>query len=143
MIRKYQKEDIRSIMQIWLQGNIEAHSFVEKEYWVRNYSMVESQISQAEVFVYEEKGKIKGFIGITNNYIAGIFVDKKYQSMGIGKKLLDYVKKYHSNLSLSVYKENKRAVNFYKREQFKIISEEKEETGNIEYTMEWVGGMQL
>lgn len=140
MIRKYQKEDIKRIMQIWLQVNIEAHSFVEKEYWIKNYSMVESQISQAEVYVYEEKGKIKGFIGITNDYIAGIFVDKEYQSMGIGKKLLDYIKKYHSNLSLSVYKENKRAVDFYKREKFKIVSEEIEETGNAEYTMEWIDG---
>lgn len=30
MIRNYQKEDIGMLMNIWLQGNIDAHYFIEK-----------------------------------------------------------------------------------------------------------------
>ena len=48
--------------------------------------------------------EILDFIGMVDNYIAGIFVDKKYRSFEIGKKLLDYVKSKYDSLSLKVYK---------------------------------------
>lgn len=46
---------------------------------------------QSEVCVYEDedKGKIQGFIGMNDNYIAGIFVCTDVQSCGIGKQLLE------------------------------------------------------
>lgn len=44
----------------------------------------------------------------------------------------------HSTLSLGVYQKNKRAVSFYLREGFSILSEELDEaTGETEYTMIW------
>ena len=82
MIRKFQKEDTGQVMRIWLNGNKDAHPFIPKEYWEANYSMVEEQILQAEVFVYEADGEIQGFIGIVGGYIAGIFVDRAYRSLG-------------------------------------------------------------
>lgn len=33
MIRKMNKEDLDSVMQLWLQGNLFAHSFVDPHYW--------------------------------------------------------------------------------------------------------------
>lgn len=138
MIRKLQKADIEQVMQIWLNGNKEAHSFVPKEYWETNFDMVQEQLLQAEVFVYIKNGEIFGFIGIVDNYIAGIFVDKKHRSSGIGKKLLDRVKSQYHSLSLEVYRKNKRAVSFYLREGFSVLSEELDEaTGEGEYTMVW------
>lgn len=138
MIRKFEKRDIEQVMQIWLQGNMEAHPFIPKDYWESNYQMVEEQISEADVFVYEEKEEIRGFIGLADSYIAGIFVDGKYRSMGVGKKLLDYAKNQSSSLSLSVYRQNQGAVSFYLREGFCISAEGiDEETGNGEYSMSW------
>ena len=58
---------------------------------------------------------------------SGIFVDRKCRSCGIGKHLLEYVKQTHSTLSLGVYQKNKRAVSFYLREGFSILSEELDE----------------
>lgn len=138
MIRKFQKADTGQVMQIWLNGNGDAHPFVPKEYWESNFEMVQNQLLQAEVFVYNMHGEILGFIGITDNYIAGIFVDKKHRSLGIGKKLIDYVKSKYYSLSLAVYKKNNRAVAFYFREGFSVLSEELDEaTGEVEYTMIW------
>lgn len=137
LIRELQTADTKQVMQIWLNGNEEAHPFVPKEYWESNFEMVQDQLLQAEVFVsiYDE---VLGFIGITGNYIAGIFVEKKHRSLGIGKKLLDYVKSKYDSLSLNVYKKNSKAVAFYVREGFSVISEELDETtGEVEYTMIW------
>lgn len=139
MIRKFQEADTRQVMQIWLKGNIDAHPFIPKEYWESNFEMVQEQLVQAEVYVFESEKSIQGFIGIADGYIAGIFVDSRYRSCGIGGQLLEYVKQTHDALSLGVYKKNKRAVLFYLREGFSMVSEQTDEdTGEIEYTMGWI-----
>lgn len=138
MIRKFQESDAGQVMQIWLSGNKDAHPFIPKEYWEANFEMVQDQLLQAEVFVYNMHGEIQGFIGIVDGYIAGIFMDKKYRSLGVGKKLLDHVKSKYPSLSLSVYQKNNRAIAFYFREGFSVLAEKIDEaTGEAEYTMVW------
>lgn len=140
MIREFRKNDISVIMQIWFDTNIQAHSFISKEYWTDNYNMVKGMLPQAELYVYEDdsNNRIEGFIGLTGNYIAGIFVRNGAQSKGIGKQLLDYVKDIKINLNLSVYKKNIRAICFYQREHFVIQSENiDDETNEKEFVMAW------
>lgn len=138
MIRKFQTSDTEQVMQIWLNGNQDAHPFVPKEYWESNFEMVQAELLQAEVFVYEMCGEIQGFIGISGDYIAGIFVDKNHRSLGIGKKLLDDVKSKYGSLTLDVYQKNERAAAFYLREGFSVRSEKLDEaTGEVEYAMTW------
>lgn len=92
----------------------------------------------AEIYVYEQESKIVGFVGMQDNYLAGIFVDKDIRSNVIGKQLLEYIKGIRQEFNLRVYKENKGAVNFYEREGLTIIIEEKDEaTNNIELLMQW------
>lgn len=82
--------------------------------------------------------QIIGFIGLTDNYIAGIFVKEAAQSKGIGKQLLNYVKEFKSVLSLSVYQKNMRAISFYQREKFTIQSENMDDcTNEKEFIMNW------
>ena len=38
MIRKFEKNDINPVMQIWKNENIKAHKFISKEYWKNNYN---------------------------------------------------------------------------------------------------------
>ena len=102
--------------------------------------MVKEILPRAEVYVYEEDDlhQIIGFIGLTNNYIAGVFVKEAAQSKGIGKQLLNYVKKFKSVLSLSVYQKNIRAISFYQREKFTIQSENMDDcTNEKEFIMDW------
>ena len=138
MIRKMQQEDLDKVAKIWLDTNKKAHDFIPAEYWQRNYEPVREMLPQAEVYVWEGKGKIQGFVGLYEDYIAGIFVLEQVQSSGIGGQLLDYIKSRKAHLSLKVYQKNIRAVKFYKREGFQIEMESvDQETGEKEYTMEW------
>lgn len=140
MIRQFKKNDLPAVMQIWLDTNIKAHDFIPKEYWENNYEIVKEILPDAEIYVHEDDtaGFIDGFIGLTDNYIAGIFVKEDKQSKGIGKQLLNYVKNIKPNISLSVYQKNTKAVRFYKREQFKIVSENVDDINNEkEFIMEW------
>ena len=138
MIRQLQNKDIDKIMGIWLESTIYAHKFISKEYWNENYNIVKDvYIPMSKTFIYEDNDDIRGFISIINNdFIGALFVEKNYQSQGIGKSLIDYVKNLYDNLSLAVYKENEKALEFYKKMGFKIISENiNEDTNCVEYIM--------
>lgn len=137
MIRAFVKSDLNQVMKIWLETNLSAHDFVPEHFWKEHYEAVSYALPQAEVYVYEQGGIVRGFVGLTDDYIAGIFVDAAVQSQGIGTKLLQYVKKLRSKLTLRVYAKNERALHFYRKEGF-VIREEgiDEDTGEKEYFME-------
>ena len=139
MIRKFRKTDISRIADIWLDANIKAHYFIPSQYWKDNFELVKEMFLQAEIYVYEDKNQIQGFIGLDNCYIAGIFVCSEAQSLGIGKRLLDFANSIKEQLSLSVYQKNTRAIKFYQRENFIIKCEETDnDTGEKEYFMIWM-----
>ena len=138
MIRRFENKDLDQVMSIWLQVNMESHSFIEADYWKNNYEMVREMIPKAEVLVSEENGQIGGFIGLIDTYIAGIFVRAAEQSKGVGTGLLHTVMKSRDNLRLNVYKKNMRAVSFYQHYGFQIKNQEIDEsTSEEEYMMEW------
>ena len=138
MIRKLRKTDLDEVEYIWLHTNKKAHDFIAETYWDEHFEMVEGMLGDAEIYVFEEQGQIKGFVGLDGEYIAGIFVREKEQSLGIGKQLLDFVKSLKGQLKLNVYQKNERAIKFYTREQFEIQDEQTDEaTGEAEYLMLW------
>ena len=138
MIEELNKKDINQIMDIWLKENKRTHNYISEEYWDNHFEDVKKEILKAEIYVYKEKEEICGFIGLSNTYIAGIFVKKEKQSMGIGRKLIQYCKSKYPELMLSVYAKNERAIAFYEREGFKIVKEEIDKTTNEkEYIMSW------
>ena len=138
MIRKLQKADINRAADIWLKTNLKAHFFIPEQYWISNYEFVKEMLPQAEVYVYEDDKMIQGFIGVSDEYIEGIFVSDEMQSCGIGKMLLDYIKDKKDKLQLKVYQKNVREMSSYQREGFTIQSEEMDEfTREKEYVMNW------
>lgn len=138
MIREFKISDTEQVMKLWLSGNEDAHPFVQKEYWHFHYSEVQEALREASVFVYDSDGKIQGFIGMIDEYIAGIFVDRNFRSQRIGTQLLNHVKSRYGKLSLEVYIKNTRAVSFYLKEKISVLSESiDEDTGEKEYIMIW------
>ena len=138
MIRKLRKADINKVADIWLDTNIKAHYFIPAQYWKRNFDLVKELLLQATVYVYEDKQEIQGFVGLSDEYIEGIFVSAEMQSQGIGKILLNYVKGKRNNLLINVYQKNARAISFYQREGFEIQCNGIDEaTGERDYAMAW------
>lgn len=140
MIRKFKEEDTTAVMTIWTKGNFEAHSFIDKDYWLLNYNKVKDEyLKKSETYVYTEKNEIKGFISILNNeYIGALFVRKEYRKQGIGRKLINFVKDKYDKLTLNVYEKNINAILFYTKLGFinqKIQIDDK--TNEKEYVMEW------
>ena len=140
MVRKFETQDLDTVMQIWLHSNLDAHAFIAASFWTEHFEMVRDLLPQAELYVHENEAtrQIDGFIGLTENHIEGIFVAKSARSKGIGKALLDYAKSRKPRLDLSVYQKNERALAFYRREQFVVQSEGIDgDTNEAEIQMLW------
>lgn len=130
--------DLEILASIWLKSNLEAHAFIDQNYWLENYQTVKKTLPTAALYAYYHNGKIVGFLGLIDTYVAGLFVLSDYRSLGIGGQLLAKIKAKHSKLTLSVYQKNERAVLFYLKQGFKILKEEKNlETNEVEFLMEW------
>lgn len=133
MIRKMVTADIDSVMSIWLAGNLDAHSFIPAAYWHNQYPAVKTAIQQAAVYCYcDANNKVHGFIGLSNSYIAGLFVSKGFRRQGIGRQLLAIAKQNNNCLELDAYLANHNAISFYQRNGFKIIRQ-----GSSEVRMRW------
>ncbi|MDD4555870.1 MAG: N-acetyltransferase [Alphaproteobacteria bacterium] len=138
MIRAFKPEDLEEIMKIWLETNLKAHHFVDSDYWKNNFNFVKMVMPQSEVYVAEENGKIVGFIGLVEGYIAGLFVDEKHQRKGIGKALLREAQKRYNLLTLNVYVRNNDAVRFYLKHEFELVTKQTNpDTGEEECEMNW------
>ena len=143
MIRRMGEGDLEAVAAIWLDANREAHDFIPASYWLGHFEEVRTALAQAEVWVFEAEARaeISGFIGLQEDYIAGIFVRREARSGGVGRQLLDHVKAGRRQLRLQVYRKNPRAAAFYRREGFYVLEEGVDpETGEAELLMEWRRG---
>lgn len=140
MVREMQRQELDTVMTLWLAGNLQAHGFIPARYWKENYETVKQMMPQAEILVYvsEGTGQVEGFLGLMGDEVAGLFVGESAQSQGVGTQLLNRAKARRTQLFLSVYRENTRALAFYQREGFSIQQERlAPDTGAGEYRMMW------
>ena len=138
MIRALRTSDMDRVASIWLETNLQAYSFIPAEYWKSNLEYVREALPLAEVHVYEDAQGVQGFIGLNGDHVEGLFVAAGMQSHGIGKQLMDHVKRRRDALTLEAYRKNVDAVRFYQREGFTLQNEDLDEsTGEMEYSMQW------
>ncbi|MEK4565497.1 N-acetyltransferase [Alkalihalobacillus sp. FSL R5-0424] len=139
MIRPAQRTDMDALVSIWLTASLTAHDFITDSYWREQQSaMKDVYLPQACTLVAEDRGEICGFVSLMDSQVAALFVDQERQGKGYGKQLLEWVQNEYSFLSLQVYVKNEQAIQFYKRFDFQIVSEQMDDaTGEREYVMEW------
>ena len=138
IIRKPLPKDIEAIIRIWLDGNMQAHPFIQPDYWLNHTDYMRQILPLSEVYVCEVKGEIAGFIGLDGDYIAGLFVSKQYQSLGVGTTLIEFIKQQHFTLTLAVYKKNEKVMQFYRKQNFVVIEERIDSnTNEAELLMSW------
>ena len=136
MIRLAEQQDLDRIMEIWLEGNLQTHDFVDPAYWTGCFQEVREAIAQADVWVWDENGRVEAFAGMVEHYLAGLFVSGAQRGKGIGGLLLEHIKEQRFPLTLHVYSRNAGAVQFYERHGFGTVSEDIDpETGQSEREM--------
>ncbi|MEX0662497.1 MAG: GNAT family N-acetyltransferase [Balneolaceae bacterium] len=129
--------DMNAVTAIWLKSSIRAHSFIPAGYW--NSKVAEMKniwLPKSDTWVLRSGKQIIGFYSLVENRLAALFLLPSEQRKGFGKQLLEHAKRQRSELTLTVYKENKSGYQFYLSQGFKVTGEQIDKhTGHIEYTM--------
>ena len=137
IIRTYQPSDVEQVLNIWLEASARAHDFVAREFWESKVEdMRDVYLPAAETYVYEENGTVRGFVSLHGDSIAALFVAPTEQGAGIGGRLMGKAKEVRHELTLTVYKENRRGVRFYEKCGFAVRDERLDShTGHPELVM--------
>ena len=138
-IRPLQEADLDTVVDLWLKSSIKAHSFIEASFWEGQVNaMREVYIPSADTWVADYEGMLVGFVSLNEEILAALFVHPFFQGNGIGKQLLQFAMEQSDSLVLSVYKENKRAMDFYRKQGFEAVQEQVDKhTGMPEVIMVW------
>lgn len=137
MIRKYITFDQEAVIEVWLASSVVAHPFINEEVWKSHTDDLRKKyLPTADTWLWEDGGKIVGFISLIGNYIGGLFILPEWQGKGIGSQLIRLAQKERGSLTVGVYAKNKKAREFYIKCGFFYESEEvQQETGEIVVTM--------
>lgn len=139
MIRTYRKTDLEDMVRIWYDASVIAHPFMPASFWASYKSaMKEEYLPLAENYVFEQEGKVAGFISLVGEIVCALFVAPEAQGKGVGKALLEHAKALKGRLSLKVYRDNRKAIFFYEKSGLRAAGEEIDEhTGCMQILMEW------
>jgi putative acetyltransferase len=145
LIRNYRETDLEEMVEIWYKASVIAHSFIPTSFWALNKSaMKEKYLPVAENLIFEEEGKIAGFISLVGEKVCALFIAPEMQVKGAGRALIEHAKILKGKLFLKVYRENENALRFYKKCGFRVIGEEIDEsTGCVQILMEWERNKQM
>jgi ribosomal protein S18 acetylase RimI-like enzyme len=79
-------------------------------------------LERAELWVFEEEGRILGFAGVSGSELTHLYTDPSAQKRGVGRALLDHVKSLRpESLELWVFQKNEGARRFYERRGFQLV----------------------
>lgn len=121
MIRNFKESDIHDIETIYEKSNDALSLGVEPGFFGRDKkNFIFKTIRNCRNLVFEREGRAVGIISCSQDYIEGLFVLPEYWDRGIGSELLNSALSEKKELSLQVYADNTRAVNFYRKHGFEI-----------------------
>lgn len=115
---------IDDLVRIWESAVRETHTFLTEADIEALEPEVKYGLSQVTYLYcfYDEKDRIRGFIGVEGQKIEMLFVDAKVRGQGIGKQLLQYVCNNLNVNYVDVNEQNEQGVGFYNHMGFHIIS---------------------
>ena len=139
MIRPINNHDMDQMLDIWLGASIQAHAFIDEQFWrAQRDAMRSVYLPAASSFVFEREGAIAGFYSLYGDALAALFVHPDSQGAGIGSLLVAHAKSGRDRLELAVYSANRAARRFYERHGFVAIDERLDaHTGHPETLMRW------
>lgn len=144
MIRKYTSNDVESVVDVWSQASVQAHSFLSPEFVVKaQRDLRKVYLPATETWIYEKEGEVVGFISMLNNEIGGLFVLPQFQGKGIGSALVNFVAIKFLELEVEVFDKNSIGRAFYDKYGFRPVKNyTHDETGEIVRRLKFVIGTQ-
>ena len=127
MIRGYTNTDLVCTARVWLRSGQAEYHYLKAFQELNEKKAIDvfrcCIQDKCEIWVYETKEGIIGFMAMNASLVDRLYVDPKNQGMGVGSKLINYAKTQHpTGLSLRTHQQNKRARAFYEGRGFVAVS---------------------
>lgn len=140
MIRPFVESDTEAVVRLWLEALNTSHGFLPAE---ARESLEEDirtlflpMSDEIVLHLDEASGDIDAFLAFAGDFLGALMVAPAAQGRGLGARLLRIGRRMHPELSLTVYKDNARAVAFYRRHGLVVCGERVDErTGCAEFLM--------
>lgn len=114
MIREYEESDVTEVLRIWEAASAVGHPFLSTDFLrSERWNVAQVHLPSAETWVWEEKGRVAGFISLLENEVGGLFVDPALHGRGIGRALVDHARGLRGRLEVEVFRDNAAARAFY------------------------------
>jgi putative acetyltransferase len=73
----------------------------------------ELYLPNAETWVWEDEGRVVGFLALLGNEVGALFVAPEFHRQGIGRALMDHAREIRSTLEVEVFVEKSLGRSFY------------------------------
>jgi putative acetyltransferase len=124
MIRKYDEQDLDELLAVWEAASEVAHPFLAKEFLASERENIPNlYLPNAETWVFEDDGRVVGFIALIGNEAGAIFVHPNHHGKGIGRGLMDKAREVRDELEVEVFKANTIGRSFYAKYGFEAVEE--------------------
>lgn len=115
--------DFLEVIALWKESVKATHDFLRKEDLAELEKEMAEQYLPAvgELWLCRHGDDLAGFCANDGGYVDMLFVHPQFMRRGIGKSLLEHVKKLHGPLKLDVNEANRTALDFYLKLGFEIV----------------------
>ena len=121
-ITNIQTEEFDELLSTWEVSVRATHKFLSNEDISFLKPIVKNEALPNLVLrgVRNDKGKLPGFLGISDNEVETLFVTPSSFGQGIGKALMEYAESEFCTTKVSVNEQNPEALGFYQHLGYKI-----------------------
>lgn len=131
MLRPYMESDTDSLVRLWLESARTSHAFLPQSVWDSMEEDIRSlylpMSDEILLHIDDASGEIDAFLAFAGEYLGALFVAPKAQGRGLGSRMFRIARRMHPGLTLTVYKDNGRAVAFYEKQGLSVLDERVEE----------------
>jgi len=119
MMRDYREDDLEALLDVWDRASDLGHAFLSPEFRARERTRIpEVYLPLARTRVWEENGRVVGFIALVGNEIGGLFVHPGAGRRGIGAALVEWARSRYPRLEVEVFDDNAVGRAFYEGQGF-------------------------
>lgn len=124
-IFEYKEKDFKELAKLFRDVYVQTYpSFDEKFHKLYRFEEIlrENTLVNSQVWTAKANESIVGFLALEKNFIDQLYIQKEFQTIGLGSFWVNESKRIYSDfLELYTFACNEKAISFYEKHNFKIV----------------------
>ncbi|EPM73396.1 GNAT family acetyltransferase [Pseudomonas syringae pv. theae ICMP 3923] len=116
-------KDYPELVEVWERSVRATHDFMPDTYVIRLKGLLTQYLDSVTLFCLRtDEQNIAGFAGVNRGRLDMLFIAPQYRHQGLGTQLLLHAIGHFGITELDVNEQNPRALGFYCKHGFKVVS---------------------